>query len=366
MPRTNIALIDACRGHGRHNDHGLRCGHIKTHISCGMVLPIGPGQRIPPCLTRFRVFPSAFPGGVVHRFLSFSAAQRTDYPAAEAAPEPRDSLLTESTSRISAHILRETRAAIDRWVQKHREPNALGISFVFLAYTQMQDLWATLPTGKGRKDDDSKHDCRIPWGHHVIYRYGTYRLESLRLDGSDPYLTPPVPTWRRRWVGGEMSWPSTFSGGLYLGRSLAEVRKELGDVSVRNFAEGGTPTVVVTQHAAWHKTKLASRQPMPVPSVEETRIHAYSPLTINHEVQPGRHIITRGSDVTLIKILSSVAVPESVDFKYEFFPTPTMLFRFSALTFNAHRIHIDKEYATQVEGYPGEFCSVLYDPHTSV
>lgn len=34
-------------------------------------------------------------------------------------------------------------------------------------------------------------------------------------------------------------------------------------------------------------------------------------------------------------------------------PDPVMLFRFSALTFNAHRIHYDRDYATQVEGYRG-------------
>lgn len=34
-------------------------------------------------------------------------------------------------------------------------------------------------------------------------------------------------------------------------------------------------------------------------------------------------------------------------------PDPTMLFRFSALTYNAHRIHYDRPYAEQVEGYPG-------------
>jgi len=34
-------------------------------------------------------------------------------------------------------------------------------------------------------------------------------------------------------------------------------------------------------------------------------------------------------------------------------PDPTLLFRFSALTFNAHRIHYDRIYATTVEGYPG-------------
>jgi 3-methylfumaryl-CoA hydratase len=33
--------------------------------------------------------------------------------------------------------------------------------------------------------------------------------------------------------------------------------------------------------------------------------------------------------------------------------TPTLLFRFSALTYNAHRIHYDRDYARQVEGYPG-------------
>jgi 3-methylfumaryl-CoA hydratase len=33
--------------------------------------------------------------------------------------------------------------------------------------------------------------------------------------------------------------------------------------------------------------------------------------------------------------------------------SPTLLFRFSALTYNAHRIHYDRDYATHVEGYPG-------------
>ena len=34
-------------------------------------------------------------------------------------------------------------------------------------------------------------------------------------------------------------------------------------------------------------------------------------------------------------------------------PTSTHLFRYSALTFNAHRIHYDRDYARDVEGYPG-------------
>ena len=34
-------------------------------------------------------------------------------------------------------------------------------------------------------------------------------------------------------------------------------------------------------------------------------------------------------------------------------PTAALLFRFSALTYNAHRIHYDRDYAMNVEGYPG-------------
>ena len=34
-------------------------------------------------------------------------------------------------------------------------------------------------------------------------------------------------------------------------------------------------------------------------------------------------------------------------------PTPTLLFRYSAVTFNGHRIHYDWPYATETEGYPG-------------
>ncbi|MBK7236107.1 MAG: MaoC family dehydratase N-terminal domain-containing protein [Sterolibacteriaceae bacterium] len=44
-------------------------------------------------------------------------------------------------------------------------------------------------------------------------------------------------------------------------------------------------------------------------------------------------------------------------------PDPTLLFRFSALTFNAHRIHYDRDYATGVEGYPG---LVVHGPLTAM
>ena len=44
-------------------------------------------------------------------------------------------------------------------------------------------------------------------------------------------------------------------------------------------------------------------------------------------------------------------------------PTPVLLFRFSALTMNSHRIHYDRSYVTEVEGYPG---LLVHGPLTAV
>jgi 3-methylfumaryl-CoA hydratase len=41
------------------------------------------------------------------------------------------------------------------------------------------------------------------------------------------------------------------------------------------------------------------------------------------------------------------------DWRAELATDPVLLFRFSALTYNGHRIHYDRDYATQAEGYPG-------------
>lgn len=43
-------------------------------------------------------------------------------------------------------------------------------------------------------------------------------------------------------------------------------------------------------------------------------------------------------------------------------PSSTLLFRYSALTFNGHRIHYDRDYATAVEGYDG---LVVHGPLTA-
>lgn len=43
--------------------------------------------------------------------------------------------------------------------------------------------------------------------------------------------------------------------------------------------------------------------------------------------------------------------PHTADYSVTLTPPPSLLFRFSALTFNAHRIHLDKQYSREVEGH---------------
>lgn len=81
-------------------------------------------------------------------------------------------------------------------------------------------------------------------------------------------------------------------------------------------------------------------------------------VTVQHDyLQDGQLAIREEQDIvyrepTPPKLISGEPLPagtwqESVD------PDPTLLFRYSAVTFNGHRIHYDWPYATQTEGYPG-------------
>lgn len=68
------------------------------------------------------------------------------------------------------------------------------------------------------------------------------------------------------------------------------------------------------------------------------------------EVQNLVYIDSKGSGP--YHVAGSKSLP-STTWRWSIDPTPTLLFRYSALTFNAHRIHYDRPYATTIEGYPG-------------
>lgn len=82
-------------------------------------------------------------------------------------------------------------------------------------------------------------------------------------------------------------------------------------------------------------------------------------VTVTHEIAVGQAVaLTEEQDLIYVDRPEPVTVeardaPLAADFTSELRADPVLLFRYSALTFNAHRIHYDRQYATTVEGYPG-------------
>jgi len=81
-------------------------------------------------------------------------------------------------------------------------------------------------------------------------------------------------------------------------------------------------------------------------------------VTVKHEyTQDGALCISEEQDIVYRepsppKLEGSVPAPQA-QWSENIEPTPVMLFRYSAVTFNGHRIHYDEPYVTQAEGYPG-------------
>ncbi|MGB3288831.1 MAG: itaconyl-CoA hydratase, partial [Burkholderiaceae bacterium] len=81
-------------------------------------------------------------------------------------------------------------------------------------------------------------------------------------------------------------------------------------------------------------------------------------VTVKHDyIQGGTLCISEEQDIVYRepsppKLEGSVATPEA-QWSEVVAPDPVMLFRYSAVTFNGHRIHYDEPYATRTEGYPG-------------
>lgn len=81
-------------------------------------------------------------------------------------------------------------------------------------------------------------------------------------------------------------------------------------------------------------------------------------VTVQHDyLQNGRLAIREEQDI----VYREPSPPKSSsgepmvagDWRETVTPTPTLLFRYSAVTFNGHRIHYDWPYVTETEGYPG-------------
>jgi 3-methylfumaryl-CoA hydratase len=185
-----------------------------------------------------------------------------------------------------------------------------------------------------RPEPEYKDGDLLPPGWHGLYFLPKLRLDELRPDGSpaDTGVVPPMPLPRRMFAGERF----TFHRPIRLGDALRR-ETELADISVKS---GGTGTLVfaTTVHRIFTGAGLA---------IEEERRTVF-----REEVKAGdRNQAPRRE-----------AAPADAPWRRRVTPDPVLLFRFSALTFNSHRIHYDLKWATEVEGYPG---LVVHGPLTS-
>jgi 3-methylfumaryl-CoA hydratase len=129
---------------------------------------------------------------------------------------------------------------------------------------------------------------------------------------------PPVPLPRRMWAGSRLEFPRP----LLVGSKVERVSR-IAEVVLKQGRSG--PLVFVTVR---HEVSDAGG------------------LVIADE----HEVVYRGE--TALAARSSPAQQGAV-WRREIHPDPVLLFRYSAATFNSHRIHYDHPYATGVEGYPG-------------
>jgi 3-methylfumaryl-CoA hydratase len=82
-------------------------------------------------------------------------------------------------------------------------------------------------------------------------------------------------------------------------------------------------------------------------------------VTVRHEIRSAGHLVfEEEQDIVFVAMPDRQVTPDPVplppcDWQETVAVDPVLLFRFSAITFNGHRIHYDRDYATKVEKYPG-------------
>src|SRR3954467_11375792 len=131
---------------------------------------------------------------------------------------------------------------------------------------------------------------------------------------------PPVPLPRRMWAGGELTVLDTLRVG-----DEATRRSEIADVTMKTGSTG-TLCFVAVNHVVTTARGVAIRERQDI---------VYRDVT--GSASPAR----------------AATPPGTAKHRETHMADPVLLFRYSALTFNGHRIHYDRDYVTKAEGYPG-------------
>ena len=182
---------------------------------------------------------------------------------------------------------------------------------------------AALSATLDRDDPLLKPGDPVPPLWHWLYFLPLHRQSAIGPDGHAQRgaFLPPVPLPRRMWAGGRFEFIRPLRIGEVMTRTsrIVKVSTKQGRtgplvfVLVRHEVAGTRGVALTEEHDIVYRENPQPGAPAPAP-----------------QVAPGDHAWAR-----------------------EIRPDDVLLFRYSALTFNGHRIHYDRRYVTEVEGYPG-------------
>jgi len=178
---------------------------------------------------------------------------------------------------------------------------------------------AALSATLDREDPQPQPGDVLPPLWHWLYFLDRHRQSELGPDGHGRRggFLPPIPLPRRMWAGGRFE----FHHPLRVGD---QIKRETRIVDIKEKAGRSGPLVfILVRHEISNAEGLAF--------AEEHDI-------VYRDHGPAGPVQLAPADAAWERMIK---------------PDDVLLFRYSALTFNAHRIHYDRRYATEVEGYPG-------------
>ncbi len=185
--------------------------------------------------------------------------------------------------------------------------------------------YAALAATLNREAERPPVGTRLPALWHWLYFLPLHRTADLGLDGHAERggFLPPVLLPRRMWAASRF----LFVQPLFIGDALTRV-STIEDVTEKIGRTGRLVFVTVR-----HEIRRGDDA-----DVALTELH---------------DIVYREAPTPEDKAPPPRVAPIAATWERKWIPDATLLFRYSALTFNGHRIHYDRRYVTEAEGYPG-------------
>ncbi len=174
-----------------------------------------------------------------------------------------------------------------------------------------------------RNDPESKPGDALPPGWHWLYFLEAKPASELGPDGHPRRggFLPPVPLPRRMWAGGRIEFPQSLRIG-------DAIRRDSEIISVEpKHGRSGDLVFVTVRHTISTGNEVAVREEHDIVYRD-----AAKPGDVPPQAKPA---------------------PAKAAWQRSLIGDPVLLFRYSALTFNGHRIHYDLDYVRNEEHYPG-------------